>query len=136
MHEFVSATAGIRGEYRYRVTRVWDPTMPTITFVMLNPSIADAASSSPSCPRSPNGVEPLAQLACCSRHAQPDSLSHSPRSLMPFRSASRISLSVDYSLASPSGFHASDETTNQSSNENPPIDVTPAPQATHPVVSG
>ena len=40
--DFVSATADIRGDYRYRLTRVWDPTLPTITFVLLNPSTADA----------------------------------------------------------------------------------------------
>lgn len=46
-HEFVSATADIRGDYRYRLTRVWDPTLPTITFVLLNPSTADAEHLDP-----------------------------------------------------------------------------------------
>ncbi|WP_401001100.1 DUF1643 domain-containing protein [Agromyces sp. GXQ0307] len=42
MTEFVSATADIRGDYRYSLTRVWDEALPTITFVLLNPSTADA----------------------------------------------------------------------------------------------
>lgn len=46
-HDFVSATADIRGDYRYRLTRVWDPTLPTITFVLLNPSTADAEHLDP-----------------------------------------------------------------------------------------
>jgi len=44
MTEFVSATADIRGNYRYSLTRVWDLALPVITFVLLNPSTADAAS--------------------------------------------------------------------------------------------
>jgi len=47
MTEFVSATADIRGDYRYSLTRVWDPTLPTITFVLLNPSTADAEQLDP-----------------------------------------------------------------------------------------
>ncbi|MBH0053010.1 MULTISPECIES: DUF1643 domain-containing protein [unclassified Salinibacterium] len=47
MTEFVSATADIRGDYRYSLTRVWDPTLPTITFVLLNPSTADAEHLDP-----------------------------------------------------------------------------------------
>lgn len=46
-YEFVTATADIRGDYRYRLTRVWDPTLPTITFVLLNPSTADAEHLDP-----------------------------------------------------------------------------------------
>lgn len=42
MAEFVSATADIRGEYRYSLTRVWEEALPTMTFVLLNPSTADA----------------------------------------------------------------------------------------------
>ena len=42
MPEFISATAEMRGEYRYTLTRVWDPTLPMITFVLLNPRTADA----------------------------------------------------------------------------------------------
>jgi hypothetical protein len=46
MSEFVSATAEISSDnrYRYRLTRGWDTTLPTITFVLLNPSTADAKS--------------------------------------------------------------------------------------------
>jgi hypothetical protein len=46
-HKFVFATADIRGDYRYRLTRVWDPTLPAITFVLLNPSTADAEHLDP-----------------------------------------------------------------------------------------
>lgn len=42
MTEFVSATAEIDGDYRYRLTRVWNAKLPTVTFVLLNPSTADA----------------------------------------------------------------------------------------------
>lgn len=41
MTQFVSATADIRGAYRYSLTRVWDEARPTLTFVLLNPSTAD-----------------------------------------------------------------------------------------------
>lgn len=44
---FVSASADIRGDYRYRLTRVWDASLPTITFVLLNPSTADAVDLDP-----------------------------------------------------------------------------------------
>lgn len=47
MPEFVSATADIRGDYRYSLTRAWDPALPTITFVLLNPSTADEAQLDP-----------------------------------------------------------------------------------------
>jgi hypothetical protein len=47
MPEFISATADIRGEYRYRLTRVWDPALQMITFVLLNPSTADAVQLDP-----------------------------------------------------------------------------------------
>ena len=47
MPEFVSATAEMRGEYRYTLTRVWDPTLPMITFVLLNPSTDDAVQLDP-----------------------------------------------------------------------------------------
>lgn len=47
MPEFVSATADIRGDYRYTLTRVWDPSLPKITFVLLNPSTADAEQLDP-----------------------------------------------------------------------------------------
>lgn len=42
MNQFISATADIRGEYRYTLTRVWDASLPTATYVLLNPSTADA----------------------------------------------------------------------------------------------
>lgn len=35
------ATFSECGKYRYRLWRKWDATMPTLTFVMLNPSTAD-----------------------------------------------------------------------------------------------
>lgn len=47
MTDFVSATADIRGDYRYSLTRTWDPALPTITFVLLNPSTADAEQLDP-----------------------------------------------------------------------------------------
>ena len=47
MPEFISATADIRGEYRYTLSRVWDLTLPVITFVLLNPSTADAVRLDP-----------------------------------------------------------------------------------------
>lgn len=51
---FVSATADIRGDYRYSLTRVWDETLPTITFVLLNPSTADARDLDPTLRRCVN----------------------------------------------------------------------------------
>ena len=47
MSEFISATADIRGDYRYTLTRVWDSALPMITFVLLNPSTADAVQLDP-----------------------------------------------------------------------------------------
>lgn len=47
MTDFVSATADIRGDYRYSLTRVWDSALPSITFVLLNPSTADAEQLDP-----------------------------------------------------------------------------------------
>lgn len=47
MLEFETATADIRGEYRYTLTRVWNSTVPMITFVLLNPSTADAVQLDP-----------------------------------------------------------------------------------------
>lgn len=47
MPEYVSGTAEIRGEYRYTLIRVWAPALPMITFVLLNPSTADAVQLDP-----------------------------------------------------------------------------------------
>lgn len=41
MPQFVSSTADMQGDYRYSLTRVWDPALPMMTFVLLNPSTAD-----------------------------------------------------------------------------------------------
>ncbi len=35
------------GKYRYTLSRVWDSTKPSLTFVMLNPSTADSAVDDP-----------------------------------------------------------------------------------------
>jgi len=48
---FVSATADIQGPYRYSLTRVWDETQPTLTFVLLNPSTADDQELDPTLTR-------------------------------------------------------------------------------------
>ena len=45
--DFVSATADIRGDYRYSLMRAWNASQPTITFVLLNPSTADAVDLDP-----------------------------------------------------------------------------------------
>lgn len=37
-----TAVISADGKYRYRLTRTWDPDRPPITWIMLNPSIADA----------------------------------------------------------------------------------------------
>lgn len=52
--DFVSATADIRGDYRYSLTRVWDASQPIITFVLLNPSTADAVDLDPTLRRCVN----------------------------------------------------------------------------------
>lgn len=52
--QFVAATADIRGDYRYSLTRVWDPALPTVTFVLLNPSTADAVDLDPTLRRCVN----------------------------------------------------------------------------------
>jgi hypothetical protein len=44
---FESATAEIVGDNRYRLTRVWDADLPVMTFVLLNPSTADALQRDP-----------------------------------------------------------------------------------------
>ena len=47
MPEYISATAEIRGKCRCTLTRVWDPALPIITFVLLNPSTADSVKLDP-----------------------------------------------------------------------------------------
>lgn len=44
-------------EYRYLLTRIWDPTVPPVVFVMLNPSTASADEDDPTVRRlaGPNG---------------------------------------------------------------------------------
>jgi len=54
MTNFASATACIDGEYRYTLTRVWDEALPTMTFVLLNPSTADAKRLDPTLRRCVN----------------------------------------------------------------------------------
>ena len=44
---FGSAVISPCGRYRYELTRSWDANRPTIAFVMLNPSTADAAEDDP-----------------------------------------------------------------------------------------
>ncbi|MEQ6899237.1 DUF1643 domain-containing protein [Microbacterium sp. KR10-403] len=54
MTHFVSATADICGDYRYSLTRVWDEALPTIAFVLLKPSTADAVDLDPTLRRCVN----------------------------------------------------------------------------------
>lgn len=42
-----TATISECGTYRYRLGRVWDECLPTVVFVMLNPSTADADLDDP-----------------------------------------------------------------------------------------
>lgn len=39
------------GRYRYTLTRLWDPVLPSMTLVMLNPSTADAFKNDPTATR-------------------------------------------------------------------------------------
>jgi hypothetical protein len=41
-HGVATATFDATRTYRYRLSRTWDPSGPTVAFVMLNPSTADA----------------------------------------------------------------------------------------------
>jgi hypothetical protein len=41
------ATFDPSGAYRYHLWREWDPALPSVTFVMLNPSTADAEQADP-----------------------------------------------------------------------------------------
>jgi hypothetical protein len=36
------------GLYRYQLRRVWDPTLPILVYICLNPSVADSAKDDPS----------------------------------------------------------------------------------------
>ncbi len=54
--KFISATADVRGEYRYSLTRVRDPALPMLAFVLLNPSTADTVQP-------PVGALPLPSLS-------------------------------------------------------------------------
>ena len=42
-----SADISCCGQYRYSLTRVWDPSLPLLTITMLNPSKADASINDP-----------------------------------------------------------------------------------------
>lgn len=42
-----SAVLSPCGLYRYSLTRTWDEALPTVTFCMLNPSVADAEQDDP-----------------------------------------------------------------------------------------
>lgn len=40
-------TAWVEGEYRYSLGRTWDPTLPRVCWILLNPSVADADQDDP-----------------------------------------------------------------------------------------
>lgn len=44
---YVEASADMEGPYRYRLTRIWDHSLPNVLFVMLNPSTADETQDDP-----------------------------------------------------------------------------------------
>jgi hypothetical protein len=46
-----TATFDSRRRYRYRLSRVWDETLPRIVWCMLNPSTATASASDPTLTR-------------------------------------------------------------------------------------
>lgn len=41
------SAADVRGDYRYSLSRVWEPELPHVTWVLLNPSTADADQLDP-----------------------------------------------------------------------------------------
>lgn len=47
MTEFIVSTADIRDEHRYSLTRVWDASLPQVTYILLNPSTADETQLDP-----------------------------------------------------------------------------------------
>ena len=47
MPAFVSSSADMQGSYRYSLTRVWDESLPLVTFFLLNPSTADEVELDP-----------------------------------------------------------------------------------------
>lgn len=49
-----TATFDVTGRYRFRLSRVWDPTAPRCVFAMLNPSTADAFQLDPTVRRCMN----------------------------------------------------------------------------------
>jgi len=54
MKELFGAVFDESGNYRYRLWRRWDPSLPKLCFVMLNPSTADATSNDPTISRCVN----------------------------------------------------------------------------------
>lgn len=44
MEQLIEATADVRGDYRYVLTRTWNTSADPVVFVMLNPSTADATA--------------------------------------------------------------------------------------------
>lgn len=43
----MTASADVRGEHRYSLTRTWDPSAKHLVFILLNPSTADAMQDDP-----------------------------------------------------------------------------------------
>lgn len=54
MKESFGAVFDESGCYRYRLWRGWDPSLPRLCFVMLNPSTADATNNDPTITRCAN----------------------------------------------------------------------------------
>jgi hypothetical protein len=45
--EISAASADVRGDYRYTLTRTWDSSAEPLVFILLNPSTADASQNDP-----------------------------------------------------------------------------------------